>query len=151
MYIGILDIRAMYHSCIILLSVFVRCHSSFVNFWAYLAFFLEKLNQFEENLAHIIYGWNGVKILIFITLTGGQRGELKSFKLMQDVKAIFKKKIFFFNLSLISSSQTADMIVISIGLQNCEHYCSRVRFFWLGFNDQRVQMYSFFKDIFLCF
>lgn len=43
-------------------SSFVLSHSSLLNFWTFLASFLEPLNQFQSNLAYSIKGWRGVKI-----------------------------------------------------------------------------------------
>jgi hypothetical protein len=54
------------HSGDLLLSIFVRCRTSSVNFWTFLASSLEPLNQFQPDLAYSIYGWRGTKIVNFM-------------------------------------------------------------------------------------
>jgi hypothetical protein len=57
----------MSHSCDLLLSVFVRRRTtSFANFWTFLAFSLEPLNQFQPDLVSGIYGWRDTQIVNFI-------------------------------------------------------------------------------------
>jgi hypothetical protein len=50
----------------LLLSVFVRRHTSSVNFWTFLASSLEPLNQFQPDLGYSIYGWRGTNIVNFM-------------------------------------------------------------------------------------